>query len=381
MIIYNKLNPFRASIKERYQLSLPGSSKDTQHLVLDLKGSNLAYQVGDSLGIFPSNDPELVEKTLSTMKASGTEIIKLRNREETLPLREFLERKANITEISRKFISELYERQMNPIKKERLNQLLSENQKDSLKEYLAHHELWDALAENEEVHFDLQDLCDFLMPLLPRLYSISSAMISVGEEVHLTIARVKYTTNQQARKGVCTHFLSELVPLHAPVVPIYIQPHHGFTLPEDPHSSLIMIGPGTGVAPFRAFMQARHASQAAGKNWLFFGGWNRLHDFFYEEFWKDLESRNKLRLHAAFSRDQEEKIYVQHLMEERGEELFQWLQDGAYIYVCGDAQRMARDVEATLIQIIQTHGKMEDAEAKAYLKQLRLSKRYLRDVY
>ena len=381
MTTHNKLNPFLASIKERYCLSHPSSSKDTQHLILDLKGSNLVYEVGDSLGVFPVNDPELVERTLLVMKSSGTEQVKLKNSEDSLSLREFLERKANITEFSRKFVSELFERQTNSIKKEKLQELLSEGQKEQLKEYIAHHELWDVLLEHEEAQFSLQELCDLLMPLLPRLYSISSAMITVGDEVHLTIVRVKYTTNQQARKGVCTHFLCELVPLHTPIVPIYIQPHHGFTLPEDPQSSLIMIGPGTGVAPFRAFMQARHSLQASGKNWLFFGGWNRAHDFFYEEFWKELESLQKLHLHAAFSRDQEEKIYVQHLMLEKGEEFFKWLQEGAYIYVCGDAQKMAKDVEATLLQIIQFHGKMEDAEAKAYLKALRSSKRYLRDVY
>lgn len=378
---YTRTNPFLASIKERYSLCKPGSLKNTQHIALDLKGSEILYDVGDSIGIYPKNDPQLVEMTLQAIKAAGDEIVLDKHGEHPCSLRDFLTNKANITEASKKFLQELCYRQQNPTKKAYLEQLHSDEHKEALKVYLASHELWDLLQGHEEVVFAPQELCNFLMPLLPRLYSISSASQAVDNEVHLTVAKVEYQTNAQQRRGVCTHYLCQLAPMHAPVVPVYIQPHHGFTLPDNHETSIIMIGPGTGVAPFRAFMQERLAKNAAGRNWLFFGEWNRSHHFFYEEFWLNLADQGKLRLDLAFSRDQEHKIYVQHRMLERGQELFQWLEEGAHLYVCGDAHRMAKDVEAALFQIIQIHGKKQETEAKNYLKRLRSEKRYLRDVY
>ncbi len=378
---YNKIHPFLASVKERYLLSKEGSKKNTQHIILDLKGSGLKYQIGDCIGIYPINDPELIAKTLRAMKATGNEIIVEKNSEELWKLSDFLEKKANLTDFSRKLLTEIIHRQTILEKKKYLENLLADGNKELFKKYIDHHELWDVLEENEEVLFEVQELCNLLMPLLPRLYSIASSNNVVNEEVHLAVALLRYESNGHLRKGVCTHYLCDLVPLNEPKVPVYIQAHHGFTLPSDPQSAIIMIGPGTGIAPFRAFMQERMHQKSPGKNWLFFGEWNRESDFFYQDFWQDLESKGNLRLNLAFSRDQEYKHYVQHEMIEKGKELFQWFEDGAYIYVCGDAQRMAKDVEATLLAIIQEHGNLNETQAREYLKNLRTSKRYLRDIY
>ena len=259
--------------------------------------------------------------------------------------------------------------------------MLQESHKEALKEYLAHREIWDALQENEEVRFTPEEMVLLMMPLLPRFYSIASSQLCVGDEVHLTVAHVSYISNNYHRRGVCTHFLCEWAPMHTPIIPVYVQPQHGFTLPVDPATDLIMIGPGTGVAPYRGFMQERIANQAIGKNWLFFGERNREYDFFYEEFWQDLVHQNKLKLELAFSRDQEHKIYVWHRMQEKAAEIFEWLKSGAYLYVCGDAHQMAKDVDATLHKIVREQGQMDEASAKAYVKKLRSDNRYLRDVY
>jgi sulfite reductase (NADPH) flavoprotein alpha-component len=379
--LYNKSNPFFATIKERYNLTLPGSKKNTQHLVLDIEGSGLTYQVGDSLGVFPANNEELVTKTLRAMRTKGDELVIDKHTGEGLSIRDFITKKANVTDLSKKLLSIIAQEQPNPAKKEALQEVLAEGAQERFKAYLEKHELWDALEENHEVSFPLQELCNLLMPLLPRLYSISSSMSVVGEEVHLTVGVLKYLTNGHQRVGVCTHYLCEVMPLHQPLLPVYIQPHHGFTLPSTSEASMIMIGPGTGVAPFRAFMQERMAHHAAGRHWLFFGECNRATDFFYQDYWTDLEKQGKLRLDVAFSRDQPEKVYVQHRMMAKGAELYQWLMEGAYLYVCGDASRMAKDVEATLHEVIRVHGHKSEAEARAMVKKLRTEKRYLRDVY
>lgn len=380
--LYNKQHPFLASIKERYSLCKPGSKKNTQHLVLDLRGSGIIYQVGDSIGVFPRHDPQLVDKTLRALKADGTEIVQFKQTGEHFSLSEYLTVKANITDISPKLFREVVNRHPDGDKKHALEELRQESQREALKAYLEKHEVWDFLLANEEVFFNPQEFVDLLMPLLPRFYSISSSQRYVGDEVHLTIAPLEYESNGHKRRGVCTHYLCELVNLHDPVVPVFIQSSHGFFLPPHPETALIMIGPGTGIAPFRAFLQERVWHQESrGKHWLFFGEWNRAYDFFYEEDWLEFGKRGHLRLDLAFSRDQQDKIYVQHKMWEQGEELYQWLEEGAYLYVCGDAQRMAKDVELTLLSIVGEFGKRSSQEAKEYVKLLRQQKRYLRDVY
>jgi sulfite reductase (NADPH) flavoprotein alpha-component len=378
---YNRSHPFLASIKERINLSGAEPAKSTYHLVLDLQGSHMTYQVGDSLAIFPDNHPIFVEQTLQAMGATGSETILDKHAEFSWTLRDFLTKKANLGEVSRKLLSEVAFRQTNLIKQEQLQRLFQEENKLALKELLGSHHLWDVLLANEEVRFAPQELCNLLMPLLPRFYSIASSQHQVGEEVHLTVALLEYLSNGYPRLGTCSHFLCCQAPLHVPSIPVYVQPHHGFTLPADPKANLIMIGPGTGVAPFRAFLQERVHQQAPGKNWLFFGERHRATGFFYQSFWEELERAGTLRLDLAFSRDQEYKIYVQHRMLEKGKELYKWLEEGATLFVCGDASRMAKDVEAALAEIVRLYGNKDEQAASGYLKQLKSEKRYLRDVY
>ena len=380
--LYNKQNPFIASIRERIPLTKAGSQKNTQHLVLDLKGSGLVYNVGDSLGVIPHHNPELVYKTLQALKVSENEMIIHKQSGESISLADFLTFKGNITSVSPKLFREIAARLPKGQKKNNLDELSLESNREAMKAYVQKHEVWDFLLAHEEVVFNPQEFADLLMPLLPRFYSISSSQKYVGEEVHLTLASIEFESNGHKRKGVCTHYLCDLVELGKPVVPVFVQPSHGFNLPDDPQLPMIMIGPGTGVAPFRAFLQERlfhHRSE--GKHWLFFGERNRAHDFFYEDDWHAFSKSGHLRLDLAFSRDQEHKIYVQHKMWDKGEEFYRWLEEGAYLYVCGDAQRMAKDVENMLLSIVQQFGKKEPHEAKEYIKQLRHQKRYLRDVY
>lgn len=379
--MYDRNHPFNATIKERYTLCKPGSKKFTHHVVLDLKGSGISYHVGDSVAIYPTHDPELVERTLKALGATGQEIVLEKHTQQPLPLREFLTNKASITDISRKMIQELANRQTNPEKKERLLFLFAEGNKDALKEYQKNHELWDALEENQEVEWVPTELPLFIQPMLPRFYSIASSQKAVGDEVHLTVSYVKFTSNQYPRLGVCSHFLCDMAAMHKTPIPIYIQSSNGFVLPEESAKDIILIGPGTGVAPFRAFLQERICKQDAGRNWLFFGEWNHAYDYFYQDFWESLEKEDKIRIDLAFSRDQPHKVYVQHRMLENAPEFWDWIKNGAIVYVCGDAHRMAKDVDATLHQIIQDQGNMDEAAAKAFVKQLRAEKRYLRDVY
>ncbi len=373
---YNRKHPFYASIKERYSLSKPGSGKETVHITLDLKGSGMTYAVGDSIAISPQNNPDLIRRTLEIINATGHEIVSDKRSGDQYKLSEFLSRKGSITEFSRKFATELAKKQTNLEKKGILEEVIEK----SFKEYQANREVWDALAEHAEVRFEIQEFCDLLMPLLPRFYSIASSQAIVGEEMHLTVALLEYETNEKKRCGVTTNYLCNLAPLGEPILPIYVQPHHGFTLPEHPETPIIMVGPGTGIAPFRAFMQERSMHKNS-KNWLFFGERNRQHNFFYEEYWGELQDQGLLRIHTAFSRDQEHKVYVQHLMQQHGKELYDWIAQGAIFYVCGDASRMAEDVDATLHRITQEHGNLSEDDAKAYIKKLRHDKRYLKDVY
>lgn len=380
---FNKQNPFYASIKERSPLSKNGSHKYTQHLVLDLRESGIHYKVGDSVGIFPNHDMDLVVKTLRAFKATGKEMIQDKRTGENISLADYFIAKGNLSDISPKLFREIASRQTDQDKKNTLFDLCQETNREACKAYIQKHEVWDLLAANEEVQFTPQELADLLMPLLPRFYSISSSQKFVGNELHLTIAPLKYESNGHQRRGICTHFLCELAEMHAPVVPLFIQPSsNGFYLPNEHHIPIVMIGPGTGVAPFRAFLQERIMHyQSKARHWLFFGECHQAYDYFYENDWGVFSQSGHLNVDLAFSRDQEHKVYVQHKMWEKGNELYRWLEEGAYLYVCGDAQRMAKDVEAMLIKIVQEYGQRDLQAAKDYVKQLRQQKRYLRDVY
>ncbi len=377
---FTRANPFMAALLERYPLTKPESKKSTYHMVLDLRGSDLSYKVGDSVGIYPLNDPTTVQRILKRIGSDGEEPI-ITKKGETLPFSEYLSSRANISRCSKKLLTLLAERQDNADKKARLLGLLAPEQQAELKEYLECRELWDFLEEHSEALVTPQDIADLQGPMLPRFYSIASAMVAVGQEVHLTVAMTQYTSNNHLRRGICSHYLCDLAPLLKPVIPTYLQPSKEFTLPADSNAPLIMVGPGTGVAPYRGFMQQRMAQGALGKNWLFFGEWNRAHDFLYEDYWHHLVMSGHLRLDTAFSRDQAQKEYVQHRLLEHAKEVYTWLEEGAYFYVCGDAENMAKDVDQALHQIVAEQGARDAEGAKAYVKALREAGRYLRDVY
>ncbi len=377
---YSRTNPFLAPISERYHLSRPGSRKETQHLVIKLTGSGLNYKVGDSLAIYPKHDPQIVAKILKTIGASGDEPIIDARTEESFSLFDYLSEKVNISRVSKKLLTALHDKYPRGTKKDELARLIDAEGRELLKAYGETHELWDTLAGYSGAKIEPQELCSLLSPLLPRFYSIASSQKTVGEEAHLTVAVTEYMTNGHLRHGVASHYLCHLAKVQERL-PVYLQPAADFTVPEDHARSIIMVGPGTGIASFRAFMQEREATGAIGKNWLFFGEWTRADEFYYEDYWKALVDAGKLKLDLAFSRDQAEKVYVQHKMLSSGAELWKWLEEGASFFVCGDADHMAKDVDAALHHIIKEHGALSDDAAKAYVKQLRTEKRYLRDVY
>lgn len=380
-ITFDRHHPFLAAIKERYLLNKPGSMKQTYHIALDMAGSGIQYHVGDSVGVIPRNSPALVERTLQAVKATGGEQIHDKRTNAMRSFAEHLTSYANITRLNKNILAALLEKQTDPSKQELLATLLSEGHRVELTAYLHSHELWDLLLEHPQVAFLPQELADLLPPILPRFYSIASSRQVVGEEVHLTVAVTEFEANAIKRSGVGSHFLCHLSPVGVPCIPTYLQSSNGFTLPSEEHAHMIMVGPGTGIAPFRGFMQERLAKGSSGKNWLFFGEWNKDYDFLYDDFWSHLQSLGKLRLDCAFSRDQSEKVYVQHKMLEQAVDIWRWLEEGAYFYVCGDADRMAKEVDQVLHKIVIQQGGLTEESAKSYLKKMKSEKRYLRDVY
>jgi sulfite reductase (NADPH) flavoprotein alpha-component len=225
------------------------------------------------------------------------------------------------------------------------------------------------------------ELAKTIMPLLPRFYSIANSAKVFPGEIHLLVAYIHYHMGGQNRRGVGSHFLCDLATIDATPVPIYLQSSTHFTLPQDPNASIILVGPGTGIAPYRAFIQERLANQSPGRNWIIFGERNRATDFYYSDFWLDLERQERIRLDLAFSRDGPEKIYVQHKMYEQRKSIWSWLNKGAYFYVCGDAEEMAKDVDAMLHRIVHEEGRLSDEDAHLYIKKMRADRRYLADVY
>jgi sulfite reductase (NADPH) flavoprotein alpha-component len=367
----NRLNPFHARIKDRYPLTKPGSTKETHHVVLDLKNSQISFKVGDSLGIYGDNDPTLVKRIISTLKLSPDTPLVHPRTQETMTLNAFLTKKAHTSRLTSSFLKVFNDPS--------LQNLLTN--KAALDHYLATNDVLDFLLEFAHLPFSLQDLAAAFSPLLPRFYSVASSLLTHPDEVHLTIAVSSYLHRNELRYGVASHFLSHLAKVDETPIPCYVQAAPHFTLPHDDGIHLIMVGPGTGVAPFRGFLQERLARSAPGKHWLFFGERHREHDFFYEEFWNSLVQQQKLSLDLAFSRDQNDKVYVQHKLYEKGAKIWAWLQEGAHFYVCGEADPMAKDVETTLQKICQDFGKLTPESSHAYIKQLRREKRYLADIY
>ncbi len=368
--------PLICSIKERYFLTT--SSERTCHISLDLKNFPLNFEVGDSIGVCAPNPESRVQEILQAVHSAGTETLSDLKQNKEYSLRDYLLHRVNINRITSSFLKKLLEyAEESAIKNEWL-QLLQPENKPALIQFLASHEPIDLLRLCSH-RAPLAELFQTLSPLLPRFYSIASSPKLVPQEIHLTVTISSYTHKENLRYGIASCFLCYDAALQTTPIPIFVQKALHFGLPEDDALPIIMVGPGTGVAPFRAFLQERIARKASGKNWLFFGERHAKSDFFYQEFFE--KHSDKLKLSLAFSRDQAEKIYVQHRMYEEKKEIFSWLQQGAILYVCGDAEKMAKDVDKTLHQIIEEEGSLSPEAAKEYIKDLRKQKRYRLDIY
>jgi sulfite reductase (NADPH) flavoprotein alpha-component len=374
-VSYNRENPYRAALIEKRPLTHEISSKQTLHLAFDIRDANVSYEAGDACGVIPQNDIQLVEEILHNLNFSGSVTVEL-PKNGTATLLEALLDHLQITRLTRKMI-EAYATigQCQPL----FDLLAAE--REQLEKYTYDRGLIDLLHDYPGVLRDPADLIAMLPRLAPRLYSISSSPAAHPGEIHTTVAVVRYQAHNRDRGGVCSTLLADRKS-SGESLPMYIHPNKRFRLPADGSSPMIMIGPGTGIAPFRSFLHERRALNHTGKNWLFFGERSAATDFLYREELEEMRSDGHLtRLDLAFSRDQEHKVYVQDRMRENGRELFSWLEQGASVYVCGDAARMAKDVDAALHSVIETHdGRGADA-AGDYMQMLKDQHRYHRDVY
>lgn len=371
-----RARPVPARLKTNRRLNGPGSDKDTRHFEIVLAGSDLTYEAGDALGVVPMNCPVLVEELLAAMGCSGDEPVSPAGGT-CMPFQEALMRSCVITTPPPALLKELAARDGNAA----FAPLLDPERKTDLEAWQRGRDVLDAVRAAPAARLSPAEWVAVLRRLSPRLYSISSSPRAHPGEVHLTVAAVRYEAHGRPRKGVCSTWLADRVTSEMPV-PVFVQPSHGFRLPADPNLPVIMIGPGTGIAPFRAFLEERRATGAAGRNWLFFGDQRRACDFLYEsELTAWAHDGLLTRLDLAFSRDQAEKIYVQTRMREQASELWSWLEAGAHLYVCGDAQRMAKDVEAALHAAIESAGGRTREQAAEYVAGLKSMKRYQRDVY
>jgi sulfite reductase (NADPH) flavoprotein alpha-component len=356
-------------------LNRPGSQKDTRHVVLDLQGTGIDYEVGDALGVQPENCPATVEMIIAALRARPDEAVDCPDGTRR-SLAEALGKVCDITRVAEAAIEVLASRAPEDDESQRL-QALAEGYPGAGPEEA---DLLDLLLTFRSARPPVQELVSALSPLQPRLYSIASSAKEVGAAVHLTVATVRYEKRGRRRMGVASGYLADPT-RHCGNVPVFVRKTQDFRLPADDDAPVIMIGPGTGIAPFRAFLQERRARGARGRNWLFFGDQQRAYDFLYEDELARLRRDGVLNeLELAFSRDQPERIYVQQRMRERARDLWAWLEGGAHVFVCG-AAAMARDVDAALAAIIARQGGMGLGAAKAYVAKLARGKRYLRDVY
>lgn len=372
---YDRNNPFPAPLLECKPLNSPQSVKDTRFVALDLTGSKLMYTAGDALGVYPENCSDLVQWIVNALDAAGTETVTT-PQGSRVSLYEALLKHFTITKPSDSLLELLTKSAKDASDREKLKAMLDGDGAPPGIEVL------DLLTQYKSARISVEDFVGALSPLSPRLYSISSSPRTTPNEVHLTVGIVRFlnSANRQCQ-GVASTYLAERVKA-GNQVRVFVHKSSHFGLPKDPRVPIIMVGPGTGVAPFRSFLYERRAIGAECKNWLFFGDQRQEQDFLYRD---ELESFQKdgllTRLDLAFSRDQSEKIYVQHRMLENGPELWRWLQEGAYFYVCGDAKRMAHDVDSALKKIVQEQGGMSPDSAKAYVAEMTTAGRYQRDVY
>ncbi len=375
---YTRDNPFPAELLANQRITGRGSDRDIRHIELSLEGSDLHYEPGDALGIWPLNPPALVDAVLATLGLDGD--LPVAHGGQSLPLREWLSSKRELTRLSRPFVAT----HAAHARSEALNALLAPDRADDFARLLADLQVIDLLRAYPGA-WTAEEFVAALRPLAPRLYSIASSAKAVGEEAHLTVAHVEYTvagddSGDGWRWGAASNFLARAA--EGQKLPVFIEHNDRFRLPKDGTRDVILVGPGTGVAPFRGFVQARAAAGAGGRNWLFFGNPHARSDFLYQLEWQEALKRGELhRLDLAFSRDQAHKVYVQDRLREHGAEVFAWIEGGAHLYVCGDATRMAKDVHAALLEIIATHGAKSAEDAADYLNDLQAQGRYARDVY
>jgi sulfite reductase (NADPH) flavoprotein alpha-component len=373
---YSKKNPFPAEVLDTVLLNGEGSAKETIHLELSLEGSGLEYEAGDALAVVPVNAEDVVTDLLIATGFSGTEEIEIKGGDK-LPLGAALRSRLDITALSRAIARKYLALAPNP----GLEKLLSDDSMSEFREWIRGRQIIDLVETFPIKELTAQQFGGILRKLPPRLYSIASSPKAHPGEVHLTVAAVRYEGHGKDRKGVASTFLADEAPAGTKVE-VYVHRNMNFRLPADDATPIIMVGPGTGIAPFRAFVEDRAERGAKGESWLFFGDQKYSYDFLYQLEWQDhLKEGNLTRLDVAFSRDQPEKVYVQDLMRANSREIFEWLKKGAFFYVCGDAERMAKDVHQTLIEIVTEHGDLSNEEAITYVDQLKKDKRYQRDVY
>jgi len=370
---YDRKHPYPAELLERICLNGRGSTKRVNHLEFSLEESGLSYEPGDSVGVMVHNDPRVVERLLDNLKLSGSETVELG--QETMPLSQALQERLELTRLTRPTV----ERWAKVSDSRELAQRL-ENRRELIG-WLHGRDLLDLTAQYPVEGLDAQTLVRQLRKLPPRLYSIASSQAAVEEEVHLTVAEVRYEARGREREGVASTWLSNRLAEDGRAS-VFIDRNKNFKLPSDPDTPIIMVGPGTGIAPFRAFMQEREAKGHKGKNWLFFGDRNFETDFLYQREWLQWRKLGLLnRLDVAFSRDGPEKVYVQHRIREAAPQVWAWLEEGAHFYVCGDANAMAPDVNEALMDVVMQEGKKGREQAQSYLRELTKAKRYQRDVY
>ncbi|WP_404392616.1 assimilatory sulfite reductase (NADPH) flavoprotein subunit [Pseudoalteromonas phenolica] len=369
---YTKQNPFAAELSVVQKITGRDSTKDVRHIEISLEGSDITYLPGDSLGVYFLNDEALVDETLALLNIDGATEITLG--EETLSIRTALIEKLELTQSYPGFV-EKYAQATNNAE---LLKLVED--KAAMREYIEARQIFDIIKQNPS-DISAQDLANSLRKLQARLYSIASSQAEVEEEVHLTVGLVEFDAFGEKHFGGCSGYLAHRAE-EGVQVKVFSEHNDNFRLPSDDNTPVIMVGPGTGIAPFRAFLQERDARGAEGENWLFFGNPHFTQDFLYQvEIQGYVKSGLLNKVDLAFSRDQAEKVYVQDRLREKGEEVFAWLEKGAHFYICGDANRMAKDVHQALIDIIKAHGGKDDEQAESYLKELRSNNRYQKDVY
>ncbi len=366
---FSKTNPAQLLLKERFPLTAPGSSKQIIHLSLSTKNISLPFTPGDSLAILPTNDPEMVSRWIEALGKSAATPVYDRKKEHTYSLEQFLLHKVNLYRLSSSWMQIL------------LHTSSSSYDTAWIEDYCKNHTPLESLSAFPPTKIDLQALLDTMPPLLPRFYSIASSPLFCPEEIHLTLALNSFIQGGVVHYGVATHFLNQLAIPGKSLISCYVQHSPHFRLPSNPDLPIIMIGPGTGIAPFRSFLQERFLLQHKGKNLLFFGARNISTDFLYKEWLLSLVEKGFLEIETAFSRDQETKIYVQDRIKEKSAYLWDLILQGAFIYICGTADPMAKQVEETLLYVVEKEGGKSREEAYAFLRKMRHEHRLLLDVY